>query len=213
MRKTPAGCGLLFWGCLSSMCGSALLAYALIALHGAARWLALAGAAFFLGMAAMCLYIIRLAHRFPDAVPPPTSVQPFPAADSLTYDDVLSRLMPYMESYFTAAKNAPHLIRLSAPPQFERLIWPCWFIEVVDRYDEKNFSALLAVDKTVIDFICDGLFNLGMDDAVRRLQYYRASAPALDAEARAWFRAEAPHMKEIVVQHVREHIDEYQPPA
>ena len=133
------------------MCGSALLAYALIALHGAARWLALAGAAFFLGMAAMCLYIIRLAHRLPDAVPPPTSVQPFPAADSLTYDDVLSRLMPYMESYFTAAKNAPHLIRLSAPPQFERLIWPCWFIEVVDRYDEQNFSALLAVDKTVIE--------------------------------------------------------------
>ena len=189
------------------MTGSALFIYALLALHGGRRWLAIAAAVFFLGMAAVCLYSISLASRARPAIPAPDGKRLFSGMENPTYDDIAARLLPYMERYFACMQSPSGGFPLSPP--LDRLIWPYWFIEIIHRYDADNFSALLSCDKSVVDFLCDRLFDVGMDEAVRRLQYYRASAPALDAEARAWFQSEAPHLKDILVDYVRRHRDAY----
>ena len=215
MRKTSSGCGLLACICLTSMFGSALLMYALLTPGSSGRWIWFLCAALCLAMTVAGLYILSLARRaMPARIFSPDAVAPFPAAESLTYDDILARLRRYLDAYFSAfSLPAPRLPGPVAPPQLEKLFWPCWFIEAVKRYDDAQFSALLAADKPVIDFLCDRLFAVGMDDADRRLQSYRASSPAQDAEAHAWFRSQVPQLKDTLTQYVREHIEDFQRPV
>lgn len=210
MRKPPSGCGLLFCICLSSMIGSALLMYSLFALEGSARWTMLACSIVCLLLAAAGLYILSLARTMTARVFSSESVAPFPPAESVTYDDITARLRRYMDAYFSAFELPARLPGPVAPPQLEKLFWPCWFIETVERYDSSRLSALLAADKQVVDFLCDQLFAVGMDDVVRRLQSYRASAPAQDAEAHAWFTEELPRLKQTLTAYVREHIADFQ---
>ena len=122
VRKAPIGCGLLLWASLSSMTGSALFIYALLALQGGQSWMTIAAAVFFFGMAAVCLYLILLAGRARPPIPAPDGRRLFSGVENLTYDDIAARLLPSMATYF-AAMQSPSLVSPSSlPPQLDRLI-------------------------------------------------------------------------------------------
>ena len=196
------------------MFGSALLMYALLTPGSSGRWFLFLCSALCLGLTVLGLYLLSLARQMPARAFSPDVIEPFPDAAVLTYDDIEARLRRYLNAYFAAfSLPAPRLPGPVVPPPLEKLFWPCWFIEAIERYDDAKFGALLAADKSVIDFLCDRLFDVGMDDADRRLQSYRASSPAQDAEAHAWFRSQVPQLKDTLTQYVREHIEDFQRPV
>lgn len=214
MRRTSSGCGLLVCICLTSMFGSALLMYALLTPGSSGRWFLFLCSALCLGLTVLGLYLLSLARQMPARAFSPDVVEPFPDAAVLTYDDIEARLRRYLNAYFAAfSLPAPRLPGPVVPPPLEKLFWPCWFIEAIERYNDAKFGALLAADKSVIDFLCDRLFAVGMDDADRRLQSYRASSPAQDAEAHVWFRSQVPQLKDTLTQYVRDHIEDFQRPV
>lgn len=202
MRKGCAGCAVFFFICLCSMSGSALFMYALLSPELSHRAVLIVCS--LACLAVPVLFLIRLsALRRRLAALQPVSVPPFPDAASVTYDAITERVLPLMQARFQNGFPIP----VSGGGLFESLIWPFWFIETIGHCDAGELDSLLRADKDKLDFLCDRLFAVGMEEAARKLQYYRAS-PAADEQALEFFRSRTEDYKQQLVRYVQQQLNE-----
>lgn len=137
--------------------------------------------------------------------------------EELTFEQVDENYTMWFQCDVKSGPNSffQHTFFGDGPPAMISLRLPYWFLlvlrymEMWEQKEPETYDKFICLDKEIIDGVCAALDVVGMDDAARKLQYYRAAWPNKRDEGRAYLLEHRPDYEEQFLAYIKAHIQDY----